>query len=47
MATDPYERQEVARDFPEIVGDLRDLVGAQRALDDTCKRDDVDSPMMP
>jgi len=46
IAEDPCEQSEVSSEHPEIVRDLSDMIREQRELDDTSKRDDVDSPMV-
>jgi arylsulfatase A-like enzyme len=47
VAADPYERNELSGDAPDIVEELSGLIREQRALDDTSKRDDVESSMVP
>ena len=47
IAADPYERNELSGDEPAIVEKLSALIRDQRALDDTSKRGDVDSSMVP
>jgi arylsulfatase A-like enzyme len=46
IATDPYEQNEVAADMPQVVAHLSEGIRQQRLLDDTAKRDEVDSPQV-
>lgn len=46
IAEDPYETREVARDYPDKVAELNELITAERRLDDSSKRDDVDAPQV-
>ena len=43
IADDPYERNELSADYRDRVTDMTDWIRQQRELDDTSKRDDVDS----
>ncbi len=47
IADDPCERQELAREYPEKVNDLAEMMEAERQQDGSSARDDVSSPMMP
>jgi len=47
IADDPYETQEVSGDHPHVVSQLQTILDDQRQLDDTSKRNDVASPLMP
>lgn len=46
IAEDPLEKRELALAHPGMVARLRDLINEQRRLDDTSKRNDVDSPLV-
>ena len=46
IAEDPYETREVAGDYPDKVAELNELITAERRLDDSSKRDDVDAPQV-
>ena len=47
IAADPHERDELSGDAADLVGELSSLIRDQRALDDTSKRTDIDSSMLP
>lgn len=47
IAADPHERDELSGDAPDLVEELSSLIRDQRALDDTSKRTDIDSSMLP
>ena len=42
IAEDPYEERELSSQHKDLVSELSDLIRAQRELDDTSMRDDVD-----
>lgn len=46
IAEDPYEKSEVAHDYPDKVAELSALIATERQLDNSSKRDDVDSPQV-
>lgn len=46
LAEDPYERQELSRERPDITRMLSDMIEEERQLDGRAARDDVDSPMV-
>ena len=42
IADDPYEKEEISADYPEKVVELNELIVAERRLDDSSKRPDMD-----
>ena len=46
IADDPYEQHELAKEHPDKVKELADLIEEERQQDDSCARNDVDSPMV-
>jgi arylsulfatase A-like enzyme len=47
IGRDPYETEEVSGDHADVVTELQSFIDDQRQLDDSAKRVDVDSPLMP
>jgi arylsulfatase A-like enzyme len=46
VTEDPREETELSSQYPDVVKRLSDLMAQQRQLDDSSKRDDVDSPLV-
>ena len=44
IAEDPHEKNDLALKYPAMVDQLLDQIEAQRQLDDSARRDDVDDP---
>ena len=47
IAEDPFEERDLHADHPEIVNQLTENLREQRELDNSSKREEVDSPLMP